>query len=222
MSETRDYQEWHHRYDDPQSALSWRLQLVRRSIDDALNRYRGSVRLISICAGDGRDVIGVLTERTDAHRVSAVLLELHPELSQQARDAAALAVLPQVEVRTTDASSADAYRGAVPADIVVMVGIFGNIADVDVWRLIAFAPQLCRPGATLIWSRGRRFSRGLPGVTAGDLNHEVRARCAAAGFTELTYETHEDGGRPAVGVLRYTGPTVDLQPDQPALFTFLR
>lgn len=116
----------------------------------------------------------------------------------------------------------DAYRGAVPADIVLMVGILGNIADADVWRLIAIAPQLCRPGATLVWSRGRKFSRELPGVTAGDLNDEVRARFAAAGFEELAYETHEGGGRPALGRLRYVGPPVDLQPDPSALFTFLR
>jgi len=30
MSGTRDYQDWHRRYDDPGSSLSWRLQRVRR------------------------------------------------------------------------------------------------------------------------------------------------------------------------------------------------
>lgn len=167
--------------------------------------------------------MGVLAALGDAGRVSAVLLELHPELAQQARDAAAIAGLSQVEVHAVDASRVDAYRGgAVPADIVLMVGIFGNIADADVFRLVAFAPQLCRFGATLVWSRGRKFSRELPGVTAGDLNDEVRARFAAAGFEEFEYETHEGGGRPALGVLRYAGPAVELQPDRSPLFTFLR
>ncbi len=222
MAETRDYQDWHQRYDDPNSSLSWRLQRVRRYVDDALNRLPAGVRLLSVCSGDGRDVLGVLAERGDADRVSAVLLELHPGLAQQARDAAAVAGLSQVEVRTVNASCVDAYREAVPADVVLLVGVFGNIADADVWRLIAFAPQLCRPRATLVWSRGRKFSRELPGVTAGDLNDEVRARFSAAGFEEVEYETHEGGGRPALGLLRYAGPPVELRPDQPALFTFIR
>ncbi len=222
MTETRDYRDWHHRYDDPNSSLSWRLQRVRRYVDDALDRLSVGVRLLSVCSGDGRDVLGVLAERGDASRVSAVLLELHSDLAQQARDAASMAGLSQVEVRNVDASRVEAYREAVPADVVLMVGVFGNIADADVWRLIAFAPQLCRPGAALVWSRGRKFGRELPGVTAGDLNDEVRARFAAAGFEELEYETHEGGGRPALGLLRYAGPPVELRPDQSTLFTFLR
>jgi len=222
MSGRRDYQDWHRRYDDPGSSLSWRLQRVRRHLGDALDHHPGETRVLSVCSGDGRDLLGVLAERADAGRVSAVLLELHPELAQQARDAAATAQLARVQVRTVDASRVDAYSGAVPADIVLLVGIFGNIADEDVWRLVAFAPQLCRAGATLLWSRGRKFSRELPGVAAGDLNDEVRAAFAAAGFSEVVYETDEGGGRPALGVLRYAGPPVELQPDQPPLFTFLR
>lgn len=222
MAEPRDYQDWHRRYDDPDSALSWRLGQVRRYLDDALDRHQGEVRLVSVCSGDGRDVIDVLARRQDAERVSAVLLELHAGLAQQAREAAARAGLTRIEVRTVDASRPEAYREAVPADVVLMVGIFGNVADVDVWRLVAFAPRLCRPGATLVWSRGRRFSRQLPGVTAGDLNDEVRTRFTAAGFEELAYETHEGGGRPALGLLRYAGPPVELQPGAAPLFTFLR
>lgn len=222
VTETRDYQDWHHRYDDPSSGLSWRLQGVRRHLRDALDQRAGVVRLLSVCSGDGRDVLGVLAERGDADRVSAVLLELHPGLAQQAREAAAAAGWSDVEVRTVDASRVDIYAGAVPADIVVLVGIFGNIADADVWRMIAFAPLLCRPGATLVWSRGRRFSRELPGVTAGDINDEVRARFAAACFEERAYETHDGGGHPALGLLQYAGPPVALQPDPSPLFTFLR
>jgi hypothetical protein len=222
MSETRDYRDWHHRYDDPHSSLSWRLERVRRHIGDALDRHPGETRILSVCSGDGRDVLGVLADREDAERVSAVLLELQPELAQQARDAAAAAGLRQVEVRTLDASRVDAYRDAAPADLVLMVGIFGNITDADISRLIAFAPQLCHPSAALVWSRGRKFNRELPGVTSGDLNDEVRSQLQAAGFSEVAYETHESGGWPALGVVRYMGPRVELRPDQPPLFTFLR
>jgi hypothetical protein len=39
---------------------------------------------------------------------------------------------------------------------------------------------LCRPAVTLLWSRAR---------ADGDLNDLIRARFAAAGFTELGYAT---------------------------------
>jgi hypothetical protein len=147
-----------------------------------------------------------------ADRVRAVLLELHPGIADRARAAAAAAELVGVEVRTVDAGTTDAYAGAVPADIVLLVGIFGNISDHDLWRTIEFAPQLCAPGAVLFWSRGR---------DEGDLNAEVRARFAAAGFLELAYETLERDGMPALGVVRYDGPPVDLVPGR-RLFTFIR
>ena len=222
VSETRDYQDWHRRYDDPGSGLSWRLRRVRHHIGVALDGRPGETDVVSLCAGDGRDLLGVLAARADAARVSAVLLELHPDLAQEARAAAADAGLVRVRVEAVDASRVEAYRGAVPADLVLMVGIFGNVADVDVWRLVAFAPQLCRPGATLVWSRGRTFGRELPGVTRGDLNDQVRARFAAAGFVEVAYETQDAGSRPALGVLTYAGPPVALERDERPLFTFLR
>lgn len=224
MDGTRDYQDWHRGYDDPASGLSWRLGRVRRHVSEALDRHPGPARVLSLCSGDGRDVLGVLSARDDSGRVASVLLELHPGLAQQAREAAAGLGLAGVEVRTVDAAEASAYRDAAPADVVLVVGLFGNVRDDDVWRLVDFAPQLCRPGATLLWSRGRAFRRELPGVTAGDLNDQVRARFVAAGFRELAYETHDDdgGGRPALGVVRYEGPAVELELDQPPLFTFLR
>ena len=222
MSDVRDYEDWHQRYDDPRSGLSWRLERVRYHIGGALDGSPGPTRVLSVCSGDGRDVLGVLANRNDADRVSAVLMELHPGLAQQARDAATAAGLSQVEVRTVDAGSSDAYEGAAPADVVLLVGIFGNIADTDVWRLIDFAPRLCSPRATLIWSRGRHFTRDLPGVTSGDLNDEVQARFAEAGFTDIAYETHATSGLPALGVVRYEGPHVDRPLESSPLFTFLR
>jgi hypothetical protein len=228
MPGPRDYTQWLTHYDDPESDLSWRLRRVQAHVADALERHRGPCRILSACSGDGRDVIEVLKGRVHgggaargskgvvplantADRVRVVLLELHPDIADRARAAAAAAALPEVEVRTVDAGTTDAYAGAVPAEIVLLVGIFGNISDDDLWRTIVAAPQLCAPGATLLWSRGR---------DEGDLNGEVRARFAAAGFTELAYETLDRDGWPAFGVVRYDGPPVDLVPDQP-LFTFI-
>ncbi len=210
----RDYEQWLQGYDDPASGLSWRLRTVQAAIAAALDRTSGPARLVSACAGDGRDVIGVLAGRQDADRVSATLLELHPDIAERARAAAVRAGVPQVRVRTTDAGRSDAYAGLVPADLVLLVGIFGNIDAADLHATIAAAPQLCAPGATLVWTRGR-------GGTLGDRDAEVRAAFRAAGFTELEHATHERGHRPAVGVVRYDGPPVPLEPGT-TWFTFRR
>lgn len=212
VSSLRDYEEWHARYDDPDSDLSWRLQTVRRFIEDALVRHQGPMRILSSCAGDGRDVLGVLSDRDDVNRITVTLLEVHPRIANQARAAAAALPVAGVEVRAVDAGGTDAYAGAVPAELILMVGIFGNICDADLRRTIATTPQFCQPGGTLLWSRARE---------GGDRNAEVRASFGAAGFTELDYETTDIGSRPAVGAMRYDGPFQPLVAGK-HLFTFRR
>jgi hypothetical protein len=112
-----------------------------------------------------------------------------------------------------DAGYSDAYTGAVPADLVLLIGIFGNISEADLMRTIKASPQLCASGAMLLWSRGRR--------DVNDLNDQIRAQFHDAGFAELAYDTLDRGSRPAVGALRYGGPAVGLVGGQ-HLFTFTR
>ncbi len=213
MHELRDYRDWHRAYDDPASSLSWRLRTVQGFIARALDEHRGQIRILSVCAGDGRDVLGVLENRADAGRVRATLIEIDPEIAARARSAAAAAATEaQVEVRTADAGATDAFVGAVPAELVLLVGIFGNITPADIQATVAAAPQLCQPGATLVWSRGRERD---------DLNSEIRAWFGAAAFTELDYVTLESGSRPALGVVRYDGPARAFEPGR-HLFTFVR
>jgi hypothetical protein len=207
----RDYVEWHREYDDPTSSLSWRLGVVRRHVTAALDGTPGRVRVLSLCAGDGRDVLGVLRDRPDAERADVTLVELHPSIAAQAREGAA-SVAARVEVRQADAGNSDACVEAAPADVVLLVGIFGNISERDIERTVGFAPQLCRPGATLLWSRGR---------DGGDMNATIRAWFAVAGFGEIAYETFAADGGPAVGVVRYDGPPVPFEPGR-QLFTFTR
>ena len=76
----RNYLSWHDQYDDPDSPLAWRLGVVRRLITEHLDGHDGPQRVLSLCAGDGRDVIGVLQSRPDTDRVSATLVEVLPEL----------------------------------------------------------------------------------------------------------------------------------------------
>jgi hypothetical protein len=66
MSAERDWTRWHDDYDDPESHLSTRLRVVQRRLGGTLDAARpGALRLISACAGQGRDVIEPLPFRPD-------------------------------------------------------------------------------------------------------------------------------------------------------------
>jgi predicted RNA methylase len=130
----RDYLKWHEAYDDPSSDLSWRLREVQAHIRAVLDEVEGPVGVLSLCAGDGRDVLQVLAERDDASRVRAALIELHPMLAQRAREFVGASGLTNVTVRIADAGNTSAYTGAIPADLVIMIGVLGNLSDDDVPR----------------------------------------------------------------------------------------
>ncbi|MCW2845123.1 MAG: putative methyltransferase [Nocardioides sp.] len=135
-----DRGEWHAAYARPGSGLPDRLDAVRSHIVRRLDATAPRpVRVVS--AGDGRDLLGALSTRADAGRVTAVLVERDPTLADLAR-AAARAVPAHVEVREADAARSDVYADAVPADLVLLCGIFGNISDADVRMTIEAAPQL--------------------------------------------------------------------------------
>ncbi|RNI24762.1 class I SAM-dependent methyltransferase [Flexivirga caeni] len=212
MAALRDYVQWLDRYDDPDSPLSWRLRKVQQWLHDELDARPGPVDVVSVCAGDGRDIIDVLRARDDADRVNVVLLEAHPDVADLARQRARVAGLDRVEVRTCDAALTSSYAGAVPADIVLLVGLLGNMSHEDVSTTIAATPQLCRPGARLIWSRGRDLD---------DINDRVRREFTAAGFTEQQYAASDQRTRPAIGLMQYDGTTVPLDQNR-RLFTFFR
>ena len=56
---------------------------------------------------------------------------------------------------TGDASLTDAYAGLVPADLVMVCGVFGNITGSDIRRTVGCCTQLCATGGTTLWTRGR-------------------------------------------------------------------
>jgi hypothetical protein len=71
---------WHELYDDPFSVLSARLRLVQAQLADALDHApAGPVRLLSLCARQGRDVTSVLPTHLRRDDMSAVLIEANAE-----------------------------------------------------------------------------------------------------------------------------------------------
>ena len=142
----RDWVAWHEAYDDPSSSLSARLRRVRWHLSRALDQAPdGPVRLVSLCAGQGHDVLGVLPGHPRREDVRALLVESDARNAGLARRRAAAAGLPRVEVRQADASRVGSFADALPADVLLLCGIFGNVSDQDIRRTIEAAPARVPP-----------------------------------------------------------------------------
>jgi SAM-dependent methyltransferase len=118
---------WHDAYDDPTSAQTRRLRLVQQQIRLMLDAApAGPIRVLSLCAGQGRDLLEVLRDHPRRADVTARLVELDPRLIAVARGAAAGIDGAQIEIVEGDAGTTDACVDAVPAGLVLLAGIFGN------------------------------------------------------------------------------------------------
>ncbi len=201
---------WHERYADAESLPSRRLPVVQAHIRAFLHSRRAAnLRVISLCAGDGRDLLGVLETMPRDEAVRARLVELSPRLVARARERIRTARLEQVDVVEGDAGMTDAYEGIAPADLVLACGVFGNVPDEDVENTVRALPQLCAEGGTVIWTRHRR---------SPDLTPTIRGWFAAAGFREHAFDSPGLGSF-AVGVHRSATPSLPLERGR-RLFTF--
>ena len=152
----RDWYDWHAPYDNPDSGLSRRLSWVQDQIRAALDRApSGPLRVISLCAGQGLDLIGALPGHPRRGDVTARLVELDPRNTAVAASLAAEAGLDNLQIVTGDAALTSAYADLAPADLVLACGLFGNMTNADVKRTIGFCTQLCAASGTVIWTRGR-------------------------------------------------------------------
>jgi hypothetical protein len=200
VSTSTDWVAWHRDYEDPASALSRRLRVVQDQLRRALpSRPREPVQVISLCAGRGDDLIAVLREYPYAGMVRARLVELDPR-NVDAMSASARAAGLALDIVQGDAAEPSHYAGAVPADVVLLCGVLGNVSERDVRFTVASLPQLCRTGATVIWTRSRR---------PPDLTPRIRRWFAASGFSELAFVAPTDALF-SVGAARFDGRTEPL------------
>ena len=216
MSTPGDYDpehwvDWHKPYDDPTSWLSRRLAIVQRRLSEALDAAPpGPVRVISICAGQGRDVLGVLPFHRRRDEIAARIVELDEHNASVARHAAEAVGLDQVEVVTGDAALTDAYAGAVPAAVVLACGIFGNISDEDIRSTVGAMPALCAPGASVIWTRHTKVPEVIDWI---------QIWFSESGFENLSFDNPE-GTHMGIGVARLVRPPDPFEAGR-TLFTFV-
>jgi hypothetical protein len=183
-SDVSHWVSWHAAYEDPDSALSVRLRRVQAAVAEALDECPpGPISVISLCAGQGRDVIDVMARHRRGGDVRALLVEQDPGLVAFARArAAAAGVGDQVTVVEGDASLSRHYVEAVPVGLILVCGVFGNISADDVAATIRAMPSFSAPGASVIWTRHRR---------PPDLTPAIRSWFADAGFVERSFAAPE-------------------------------
>lgn len=210
MSATTDWVAWHGDYVDPASALSRRLRVVQALLRRALPaRPQGAVKVVSLCAGRGADVIEVLRDYAHAGMVQAWMVELDPRnVAAMSESAAAAGV--RLDIVQGDAAEPASYAGAVPADVVLLCGVLGNISDHDVRFTIDSLPQLCRTGGTVIWTRSRR---------PPDVTPQIRSWFSESGFSEVAFVAPGDALF-SVGAARLHGASEPLGARR--FFTFNR
>lgn len=140
----------------------------------------------------------------------ARLVELDLRNVTFARTSTSAANLEAIEIVQADAGTTGAYVGAVPANIVLSCGVFGNITGDDILRTIRAFPTLCAEGAAVIWTRNR-----LP----PDLTPKIRTWFREAGFDEEAFSV-PDGTVFGVGVHRFAQQPQPFESDR-RLFTFV-
>jgi hypothetical protein len=205
-----DWVAWHQPYEDKASPLSRRLALVQSEIRRLLlETLTVPFTVVTLCAGQGDDLLGVLGDYPDAARIRARLVELDGRNVAVLRERAARAGLTHLEIVQGDAADTTLYKGIVPADLVLVCGVFGNISDADIWRTIGALPQMTKGGGSVIWTRSRR---------PPDLTPRIRQAFQAAGFTETAFHAPDDVLF-SVGACRFQGEPQPLRAT--TLFTFI-
>src|SRR5262249_10896653 len=126
------WQVWHDKY-DTDASLQGRLVVVQGRVRDALHAAPpGVIRVLSLCAGDGRDLAGAFAGHPRARDVGVTAVELDEVLAASAAAGLTTVGAHAVDVVNGDASVTSTYAHAVPTDLLLLCGIFGNIATDDV------------------------------------------------------------------------------------------
>ena len=211
MSETLDWQAWHTAY-DTDSGLRRRLEIVQRHIRAVLDSHADSpLRVVSMCAGEARDLLGALDEHS-RRDITGRLVELDPELAARAQAHATALGLTELEVQVGDAADTSAYEGAVPADLVLVCGVFGNISDADIEKTVRALPMFASGNATVLWTRHHREP---------DMTVNIRRWLEESGFENTAYDPVPNSDTlGTVGAAVYRGESRPLIADH--LFTFNR
>lgn len=191
-----DWYAWHEAYDDLLSPQTLRLAAVQDAITAFLDAApAGPLRVLSLAAGQSRDLLPLLIRHPRGRDVRACLVERDERNGEFAEGAAHSAALAGVRIVVGDGGLSDTYAGLVPADLVIASGVLDYLGEDDLARTAGLLPMLCAPDATLVWS-----ATG-PGTAVADA-------LAAAGFRETRRSAHDF----VVAIARLTAAPSPLRP----------
>jgi hypothetical protein len=210
---TMDWMAWHKNY-EASPALKTRLLVVREHLARCFDaQHPGVIQMLSICAGDARDLIGVLATHPRRLDVKAYLIENNTELAVQGKKVIEEAGFEkELHYIIGDATISSTYLGLVPVDVVLMAGVFGNLRSEEVGRLVQNLCVLCKPEGVVIWTRHRRLHDGLNQIKL------IRRCFDESDFEEVHIENTPDDAF-TIGSHRYKG-TVQVLYSGIKLFEF--
>ena len=186
--------------------------MVRARIGETLDASGdGPIRILSLCAGDGRDVLPELARRPRL-RAATTLVELDAQLYATAR--AAGEIVAGVDVRQGDAGDVAVFADVLPVDLLLLCGIFGNISTADIRSTVAAVPGMLTAGGTVIWTRGWFGDE--------DLRPTIRRWVAETGLTEVAFDGEPERYGVGVARSRTDRPSGAVVPTTTRLFTFIR
>lgn len=174
-----DWKDWHAIYDRPSGANA-RLLAVQKAVSECLALLpAGPVKLLSIFAGDGRDIIPVVAGSMRRNEVNCQFIEINKALVRAGRQRAeAHGMSDKMQFECADATSPESYTGSVPVDCVLASGVFGNLLPEDVVRCIKALTGMLKTGGLLVWTRSRCAGSGESGIAA------IQAALQGQGFVE--------------------------------------
>lgn len=139
-----------------------RLGAVEQHLTEALDLApKGEITIISLCAGDGRDVIDAVGVHPRRRDVAAWLVEADAKLVA-AGIALARGTGLQKAVRflQADATSYATYRDISCADVVMLCGVWGHVPPQERAAVVRACSMLCQKGGHVVWTRGVRLGSG--------------------------------------------------------------
>ena len=209
-----DWVSWHRGYDDLESSLARRLVAVQHGIARVLDGLAaGPIRILSLCAGDGRDLGPVVAGHARRRDVDAVLVEQDVRLVTGARQRSREdGLADQVAVRQGDAGDVSLFSDVCPVDLLMLCGIFGNISDADIATTVNATTQLVAPRGFVIWTRGS---------FEPDRREQIRTWFRECGCDEISYEAEPNGYGVGVAQLPWSAGFRRVPPTD-RLFTFTR
>ncbi|WP_052128815.1 class I SAM-dependent methyltransferase family protein [Neosynechococcus sphagnicola] len=204
-----DWYQWHHKY-QRSPELQARLGFVKDQIVAFINQSPpGTIRILSICAGDGRDLIGSLIEHPRLKDVQAYLIELDENLVVAGRQVVEEENLSQqIQFIQGDATLRKTYQEIAPANLVLICGVFAHVPEAS--DLIRNLPYFCEFQGWVIWTR---FCGDQENIEKVDKIHRL--------FEEINFENISaiitPNGRFTVATHHYLGQPSPL-PDRQKLF----